>query len=179
MITATDIRYALRVLLAAPTFSIVAVTTLALGIGLNVTVFSILNVVLFKPVPVEHAAELVWIAGTSADGNRFRVLPYPDLIDFGDARTAVRDVAGLAETRVAVRAGGQSLRLTGQVTTGNYFDVLGVAAGAGRTLGSRRRHARGRPAVTVLSDTAAAASLARRQMRSAGRSSSTDSRLRS
>ena len=96
MITATDIRYALRVLVAAPTFSIVAVTTLALGIGLNVTVFSILNVVLFKPVPVQHAAELVWIAGASIDGNRFRVLPYPDLIDFGDARTAVHDVAAVA-----------------------------------------------------------------------------------
>ena len=155
MITATDIRYALRVLLAAPTFSIVAVTTLALGIGLNVTVFSILNVVLFKPVPVQHATELVWIAGTSADGNRYRVLPYPDLIDFGDARTAVRDVAGMADARVAVRAGGQSLRLTGQVTTGNYFDVLGVAAGAGRTLGPADETPAADRAVTVLSDTTA------------------------
>ena len=155
MITATDIRYALRVLLAAPTFSIVAVTTLALGIGLNVTVFSILNVVLFKPVPVQHAAELVWIAGTSTDGNRYRVLPYPDLIDFGDARTAVRDVAGMADARVAVRAGGQSLRLTGQVTTGNYFDVLGVAAGAGRTLGPADETPAADRAVTVLSDTTA------------------------
>ncbi len=155
MITATDLRYALRVLLKAPTFSIVAITTLALGIGLNVTVFSILNVVLFKPVPVQHAAELVWIAGTSTDGNRFRVLPYADLIDFGDARTAVRDVAGMADTRVAVRAGGQSLRLTGQVTTGNYFEVLGVGASAGRTLGPADDTPAADRAVTVLSDTTA------------------------
>jgi predicted permease len=155
MLTATDIRYALRVLLAAPTFAIVAVTTLALGIGLNVTVFSILDVVLFKPVPVQHAAELVWIAGTSTDGNRYRVLPYPDLIEFGGARTAVRDVAGMATARVAVGAGGQSLRLTGQVITGNYFDVLGVAAGAGRTLGPGDDTSAADGAVTVLSDTTA------------------------
>ena len=154
MITAADIRYALRLLLKAPTFTIVAITTLALGIGLNVTVFSILNIVLLKPVPVAHAAELVWIAGTSADGDRFRVLPYPDLIDFGNARAAVRDVAGLAETRVAVRAGSQSLRLTGQVTTGNYFDVLGVGASAGRVLGPAD-DTPAAAAVTVLSDTAA------------------------
>ena len=145
MITATDIRYALRVLLAAPTFSIVAVTTLALGIGLNVTVFSILNVVLFKPVPVQHAAELVWIAGTSTDGNRYRVLPYPDLIDFGDARTAVRDVAGMADARVAVRAGGQSLRLTGP---SHHRQLLRRPRRRCRRwphARTRRRDARGRP----------------------------------
>ena len=60
MFTLADIRYAARVLLRSSGFSIVAVVTLALGVGLNVTVFSILNVLLLKPAPVENARQLVW-----------------------------------------------------------------------------------------------------------------------
>ena len=63
MFTLADIRYAARVLLRSPGFSIVAVVTLALGVGLNVTVFSILNVLLLKPAPVENARQLVWVTG--------------------------------------------------------------------------------------------------------------------
>ena len=98
-----------------------------MGVGLNVTVFSILNVLLLKPPPVSHPEQLAWLTGTSVE-NQFRVMSYPDLLDFRSAMSAVRDVAGVADARMALRSGGQATRLRGQVVTGNYFDVLGVRA---------------------------------------------------
>jgi predicted permease len=152
MFTPTDFRYAARVLIKNPGFSIVAIVTLALGIGLNVTVFSILNVLLLKPSPVQHAADLVWITGASPDGNRFRVFSYPDLIDFRQAASAVRDVTALADARMAIRGGSESVRVTGQIVTGNYFDVLGVRAAAGRTLVGADDEPVGDRAVAVIGD---------------------------
>ncbi len=149
MFRLTDFRYAGRVLLKNPGFSIVAVVTLALGIGLNVTIFSILNVLLLKPVAVQHGDELVWIMG---GGDGFGVVTYPDILDFRGATSAVVDVAGLAESRLAIRAGHQSLRVTGQIVTGNYFDVLGVHASAGRTLVAADDAPIGDRAVAVLAN---------------------------
>ena len=147
----TDIRLAGRLLLKQPGFSIVAIGTLALGIGLNVTVFSILNVLLLRPAPVPHAAELVWITGTSP-GSGFRVLSYPDLVDFRRATSAVRDVAAIADARMAVRAGTEALRVRGHIVSGNFFEVLGVRADAGRTLLPADDAPGGDRAVAVLSD---------------------------
>jgi predicted permease len=152
--TFADIRYAARVLLRSPGFSIVAIVTLALGVGLNVTVFSILNVLLLKPTPVANAAQLAWVTGTSAE-DRFRVMSYPDLLDFKTATPTVRDVAGIAETRMAVRVGNQAVRLPGQVVTGNFFDVLGVRPAQGRLLTATDDRSAGDAAVAVLSDVAA------------------------
>jgi predicted permease len=152
MFSLNEVKYSLRVLLKNPGFSSVAVVTLALGIGLNVTVFSILNAFLFKPLPAEHAADLVWLTGASPGGDRFRVLPYPDVVDFRSAASAVRDVAALAETRLAIRVGSESLRASAQVVTGNFFDVLGVHAGAGRTLVAADDAPIGNRAVAVLAD---------------------------
>lgn len=89
MFSLNELKYSLRVLLKNPGFSSVAVVTLALGIGLNVTVFSILNAFLFKPLPAEHAADLVWLTGTAPGGDRFRVVAYPDVVDFRGAASAV------------------------------------------------------------------------------------------
>ena len=154
MFRLADIRYAARVLLRSPGFSIVAVVTLALGVGLNVTVFSILNVLLLKPAPVENAHQLVWVTGTSID-DRFRVMSYPDLLDFKAATAAVRDVAGIADSRMAVRVGGQAVRLPGQIVTGNFFEVLGVPAGTGRLLVAADDRSSADSGVAVLSDAAA------------------------
>ena len=151
----THFRYAARLLTKNPGFSSVAILTLALGIGLNVTVFSILNVLLFKPASVQHAAELVWVTGTSPDGGRFRVLSHADLLDLGAATSAVRSVAGIADARVAVRAGSQSLRVRSQIVTGNYFEVLGVRAGAGRALDARDDQRLGNQPVAMLGDVTA------------------------
>ena len=151
----THFRYAARLLTKNPGFSSVAILTLALGIGLNVTVFSILNVLLFKPASVQHAAELVWVTGTSPDGGRFRVLSHAYLLDLGAATSAVRSVAGIADARVAVRAGSQSLRVRSQIVTGNYFEVLGVRAGAGRALDARDDQRNGNQPVAMLGDVTA------------------------
>jgi predicted permease len=128
-------QHAIRVLLKNPGFSLVAVLTLALGIGLNVTVFSILNVLMLKPLPVAHADELVWISGRSTGPERGPLnLAHADVVDFRQATAVVRDVAAFAESPMAVGATAHSMRVTGQVVTGNYFDVLGVPALAGRLL---------------------------------------------
>src|SRR5262245_46544663 len=109
------LRYAARAAFKHPGFSVVAIVTLAMGIGMNVTVFSILNVLLFKPVAVPHAAELVWITGRSTGPEQVpRNLTYPDLIDMRSAGP-VSDVAAFSEARMALRAGSRTLRVPGQI----------------------------------------------------------------
>ena len=130
-----DIRYGLRLLLGARSFTTAAVAALALGIGLNVTIFSIVNVLLFKPPPVRDAEELVWIAGMSSrPARRATNLSLPDVADLASRPSAVSSVTAFSDVRLAVRAGRQSTRLHGQIVTGNYFEVLGVASAMGRML---------------------------------------------
>jgi hypothetical protein len=130
-----DLRYGARVLRNDPGFTAAAALTLAVGIGLNATLFSIANFLLFKPIPAAEAHELVWIAGASSGDKPARQrFTLPDVLDFRAAQGVVSDVIAFAETPMAVRAGTGAVRAAGQVVTANYFTMLGVGAAEGRTL---------------------------------------------
>jgi predicted permease len=160
-----DLRQALRLLVKNPGFSAVAAITLALGIGLNVTVFAILNVLLFKPLAVRNGSELLWITARASGPEPFHPnLSYADIVDFGQAGAAVAGAAGFADERIALRAGSESVRITGQIVTPNYFDVLGVAAVRGRTIQPDDDRRSNDTAVAVIAD-----GLARRLFQDAGR----------
>ena len=122
-----DIRFAARLLGRHRGFTLVAVLTIAIGIGLNSTLFGVINPLLFRPLPVADPGRLVWIASMSTrpDGPQGN-LTLPDLLDYRARREVLADAAGFADAEVALRAGDRAVRLSGQVVTANYFDLLGV-----------------------------------------------------
>jgi predicted permease len=118
--------------MASPSLTLIAILSLALGIGANVAIFSLVNTVLLRPFPVSNPDELVSVHVMGKAG-AVRAFSYPDYIDFRDRNEVL---SGLAVTRFApmsLSQNGNSDRLWGYLVSGNYFDVLGVKPILGRT----------------------------------------------
>ena len=146
-----DIRYGLRRLAQSPGFTLVAVLSLALGIGANTAIFSLVNTALLRPLPVERPEQIVSLAN-AAGARGFQSFSYPNYKDLRDRGGEVFD--GLYAYRFAplsVSHEGTSERLWGYVVTGNYFEVLGVEAALGRALTPDDDRLPGAHPVTVLS----------------------------
>ena len=131
-----DFRYALRSMRKSPVFVAFVVLTLALGIGANTTVFTVLNTLILNPLPVRNPGELAGIAGVEADPSKAATpfpISYPDLQDY-QAQNAVFDsLAGYTSPRVLTRQeAGASEVLFAELVTANYFATLGLAPSAGR-----------------------------------------------
>lgn len=120
-----DVRYGLRVLLKTPAFSLVAVISLALGIGLNTAIFSIVNAVLIRPLPVvKQQDRLVWLRAP---------ISYPDYLDYRTQARSFEGMAALTGTQdFSIAAGGEPQLVKGEYVTENYFDLLGAGASHGR-----------------------------------------------
>jgi putative ABC transport system permease protein len=130
-----DLRYGARMLLKNSGFTLIAVLTLALGIGANVAIFSVVNAVLIQPLPFGEPDRLVWAWGNIRNGsNRASVSP-PDYLDYRAQNTtfeqfaAMRSVPGYAN----LTGGGEPERLESRLVTGNFFQAVGVNAALGRT----------------------------------------------
>jgi putative ABC transport system permease protein len=148
-----DFHYAARVLMRSPGFTAVAVLTLALGIGLNTTLFGIINPLLFRPLPVRDQASVIWIASASSKpGGPQGNLTYPDLLDYRTRHDVLADAAAFTDSTMALRAGDRAIRLTGQVVTANYFSVLGVAPALGRAFLPEEDERPGAHPVVVISE---------------------------
>ena len=136
MTLAQDLRYALRTLAKAPAFTIVVVLTLALGIGANTAIFSLTDQVLLRRLPVKSPEQLVLLDGPGAfQGRTFNsgTLSYPMYRDFRDQNTVLDGIIARFGTPLTMSTQGQSERVSGELVTGNYFEVLGVRAQIGRT----------------------------------------------
>jgi predicted permease len=123
-----DLRYAFRSLVKRPGFTIVAILTLALGIGINTTVFSLANSVFLRQLPVASPQNLVWIFS-----NRDNPNSYPDYLEYQQQTELFDGVMAYDWIGLNLGSNGQSERVEGTVVSGNYFDVLGVKAELGRT----------------------------------------------
>ncbi|HLH18451.1 MAG TPA: ABC transporter permease [Bryobacteraceae bacterium] len=127
-----DVRYVLRTLRRSPGFTAAAVLSLALGIGANSTVFSLVNALVLKPLPVARPAE---VYSLESGGNSVS-FSLPAYRDFRDRN---RTLSALAAFRIVVmsleRGGGGAERLWGYLATGNYFEMLGVRPALGRLFG--------------------------------------------
>lgn len=127
-----DIRYALRVLRASPGFAAVAVLSLALGIGANTSIFSVVNAALLRPLPVTEPNRLVFVFS----GNRtspWSVSSYPDFVDFRNKNEVFTDLLTYSSITASARNDDQSDLISGSIVSGNFFDVLGLRAEIGRT----------------------------------------------
>jgi hypothetical protein len=129
-----DVRYALKWLLRSPGFAAVAVLSLGIGIGFNAALFSIVDALLFRPLPVEHPERLVDVYTKGGDGDTYATNSYPDFLDFQAKNTVFGGMFGYSPSIAAVKAGDRSRMALGEVVTGNYFQVLGVSAAVGRML---------------------------------------------
>ena len=130
-----DLRYGLRMLIKSPGFTLVAVVALALGIGANSTIFSFINGLLLRPIAGVSAPErLVAVYTSDYSSGPYGGSSYLDYVDFRDQADAFAGLAAYEETVMNVAGDDAAERLGGAYVTGNYFDVLGVGARAGRTL---------------------------------------------
>ena len=129
-----DVRYTLRLLWKSPVFTLAAVLSIALGIGVNTTIFSLVNAVLLRPLPVTRPGELVEVY-TSSDNDEipYATSSYPDYLDFARENAVLTGLAGHSLMFAPVTRDGRSEILMGEIVTANYFDVLGVGAVTGRT----------------------------------------------
>jgi predicted permease len=131
---AKDIRYACRWLLRSPAFALVAILSLGLGVGVNTAMFTVVDAVLLRPLPVQSPATLVDIFTSGGDGEVHATSSYPDYLDLKSGNTVFTDVIGYSPMFAALSLGDRSRLVVGQVVTANHFDVLGVRPGRGRLL---------------------------------------------
>src|SRR5688572_24346929 len=129
-----DIRFGLRMLLKSPTVSIVATIALALGIGANTAIFSVVNAVLLRPLPFPDPDSLVSIFETDQRrGYNRGSHSYPNFFDLREQNTVFERVASYYSGDFIMTGGGEPARLQGAVVTADLFPLLGVAPLHGRT----------------------------------------------
>src|SRR5258708_23774215 len=150
-----DVSYSVRTLVRTPTFTAAAVLSVALGVGGNLAVFTVLNRLFLIPLPVDQPARLVDghtldTKNTTQFGN-IMPLSYPNMVDLRDGTRAFSGLAGYsAPILLAMSSGGETEMVFSQLATGNYFDVLGVRPAAGRCFLPEEDLTPGTPAVVVL-----------------------------
>ena len=127
-----DLRYGLRMLAKSPGFTAVAVLTLALGIGANTAIFSVVKAVLLHSLPFKNPDRLVYLRNTVA-GERSNPLSYPDYLDLRAQSHSFSEMAACADAEFILSGKEESERIFGEQATDSYFPLLGVAAIKGRT----------------------------------------------
>src|SRR6266850_374918 len=130
-----DIRFALRWLRKSPGFTMVAVASLAIGIGVNTALFTIVDALLFKPLPVAAADRLVDLFTSDSTGTvQFSTSSYPDYLDLQARNDVFEGIVGYSPMMAPLNLDNRSRLAMGEIVTGNYFQVLGVPAAVGRTI---------------------------------------------
>src|SRR2546423_1001248 len=127
-----DVRFGFRQLMKQPGFAALAITSMALGIGANTSIFSLVDTALLRPLAVKEPSQLVELYGTLHNGADWSLQSYPNYKDYRDRNTVL---SGLCVYRVVVSSltvNNASNRVWGYLVSGNYFDVLGVKPALGR-----------------------------------------------
>jgi putative ABC transport system permease protein len=129
-----DLRFAFRALLKRPGFTVIALVALALGIGANTAIFSLVNAVMLRPLPFPEPDRLVWVYGNIRNGaNRASVSPL-DYLDYRNQNKTFEQFATSYSMTLpaTLTGGGEPERLQASVVSGNYFQTFGVAPALGR-----------------------------------------------
>jgi predicted permease len=147
-----DVRYGIRGLKKSPVFALAAIASLGVGIGANTTVFSLLDRVVFRPLPVERPHELVILS--LSQGGMTSGFTYPFFREMQTRQTVLQHVFAAADYPVKnliVRGGGEAEAASVRMVSGNYFEALGVQAARGRAIVSADDRS-GAAGVAVISD---------------------------
>jgi len=146
-----DLRFGLRMLAKNPSFTAVAVLTLALGIGANTAIFTVVNSLLLRPLPVEQPDRLVAVFMTHKGEVTFNPSSYPDYSDLRDRNGVFSGVAAHFYCPMSLKTVDRPEVVIGQAVTSNYFNVLGVRPFLGRTFLPEEGETPGSHPVAVLS----------------------------
>lgn len=148
----TDLRHALRLLLKSPLFSLIAIATLALGIGANTAIFSFINAFFLKNFTVRAPQELVTLYTTDERNPGLLPVSHLNFRDYQDRNEVFSGLAcyGFAAATWVREGAGEPVQLNGEIVSGNFFDVLGVKATLGRTFLPEEYAALGTHPVVVL-----------------------------
>jgi len=153
-----DITFGLRILAKSPGFTAIAVITLALGIGANTAIFSLMNQVLLERLAVKNPDELVILLApgpqtghVSSDGDSAESFSYPMYKGLRDRNSVFSGILARYRFHASVASHGQTDRASGEVVTGNYFEVLGVRPAVGRVFSQDDDRVPGAQPVVVLS----------------------------
>jgi predicted permease len=145
-----DLRYAVRRLSQRPGFALIAILTIALGVGANSAIFSVVNAILLRPLPVESPDELVEIYSQEGDEEPI-THAYPDYLDIRARDDLFSGVTAYTVDFFSVELGTEPEVTLGESVSADYFEVLGVPAAMGRAFISGEDDAPGAPAVAVIS----------------------------
>lgn len=148
-----DIRYGLRLLRKSPVFTATAALSLAIGIGANTTIFSIVSALLLRPLPGLHDPGRLVDVGRTQNGSGFDSTSYPNFQDLRARTTTLDDVFAyrIEPEAMSLTENGQAERIYGSVVSANYFTVLGTRPHLGRLLQDSDDPAPGANPVTVIS----------------------------
>ena len=145
-----DLRYGVRMLLKKKSFTVIAVVSLALGTGANTAIFSLINTVLLRPLPVKNSQRLVALNNMS-ENHLFPSFSYLNYKDFRDRQESFSGLVGYRFTPLSISHEGINERVWGYEVTGNYFDLLGVGASLGRVISTEDDVTPGASPVAVMS----------------------------
>ena len=129
---AGDVKYALRMLWSNPGFTAIAVLTLALGVGVLTSIFSMVDSLLLRPLPFPDSDRLVSLYYRTTDGLIYNSMSYPDYEYFRDHNDFLSSLAAYDDVTAGFRFGDQIEKVAGEVVSWNYFRVLGVEPAVGR-----------------------------------------------
>ena len=149
-----DLSYGARMLMKRPGFTLIIVITLALGIGANTAMFSLLDAVLLRRLPgVANAERIVQIGSTNINtGVWFEKIPYPDYRDYRDQNSTFTGIAAESGQQFHFSTDKIAKRVKGAMVSGNYFDLFGVRAAQGRLLQASDDEVEGANPVAVISE---------------------------
>ena len=127
-----DIRYGIRQLIRKPGFAALAITSMALGIGANTSIFSLIDTVLLRPLAVHEPSEIRQVYGTLHNGADITLQSYPNYKDYRERNTVFSDLAVYRVVVSSLSHNSVNHRVWGYLVSGNYFDLLGVKPMLGR-----------------------------------------------
>jgi len=146
-----DLRFALRMLRKSPGFTALAVCTLALAIGGNTAILSLINALFVRPPQVENPQQLVGVYASRDNQPDFFSVSYADYVDYRERNTAFSTLASHSSYRVSLVTNGDSKEESCSIVSGNYFQVLGVKPALGRFFLPAEDVVRGNDPVAVIS----------------------------
>ena len=127
-----DLRFGVRALRRSPSVSAVALLSMALAIGVNTAIFSLIDAIVLRPLLVMNPDRLVALYTTNSKNSSYSTTSYPDYVDYRQRNEVFSDLAAFSPVPLSLSLGVQSERIDGEIVSGNYFSVLGIEPVAGR-----------------------------------------------